>query len=58
MVVGLIFSIGSVIAISYVIFFLFDRREEEKKQNEFRPTDDIDYDGHGNYGRFPTNEKD
>ena len=57
MVLGLIFAIGSVIVISFLFFFILGQREEEKKQTEFRSSDDVDYDGHGNYSRFPNNEK-
>ena len=36
----------------YVFFFVFNKKEEEK-QERIKLDDHIDYDGHGNWGRFP-----
>ena len=52
----LIFIIGFVIFSTYVTFFMFTT----KKEIEDKPTlkdDIIDYDGHGNWGRFPPTKK-
>ena len=54
----LIFIVGFVIFSTYVFFFMFST----KKEIDSIPTlkdDMIDYDGHGNWGRFPPikNEK-
>ena len=49
----LIFVVGFSITSAYILFFIFNKREEEKKANEFSLRDDVDYDGHGNWGRFP-----
>lgn len=52
----LIFIIGFIIFSTYVIFFMFTT----KKEIEEKPTlkdDIIDYDGHGNWGRFPPIKK-
>jgi len=48
----LIFIVGFLIVISYVFFFAFNKNEE-KKIEMTREDDNIDYDGHGNWGRFP-----
>jgi hypothetical protein len=56
MVTEIIFLIGLGIFLAYIFFFLFSKREEEKKKSDSYRTDDVDYDGHGNYGRFPTKE--
>ncbi len=37
---------------TYVLFFMFNKKEEEK-QERIKVDDNIDYDGHGNWGRFP-----
>ena len=48
----IIFIIGFVIFTTYIFFFLFNKKEEEK-QERIKLDDHIDYDGHGNWGRFP-----
>ena len=52
----LIFVVGFVIFMTYVLFFMFNKKEEEK-QEKIRLDDNIDYDGHGNWGRFPPIKK-
>tara|TARA_Y100001937_G_C6937282_1_gene248723 strand:+ start:299 stop:490 length:192 start_codon:yes stop_codon:yes gene_type:complete len=52
----LIFIVGFIIFSIYVFFFMFST----KKEIEDKPTlkdDIIDYDGHGNWGRFPPIKK-
>tara|TARA_B100000963_G_C22576437_1_gene648667 strand:- start:419 stop:610 length:192 start_codon:yes stop_codon:yes gene_type:complete len=52
----LIFIIGFVIFCTYVLFFTFSTKKEI--QNNISLKDDIiDYDGHGNWGRFPPTKK-
>ena len=53
MISFVIFVIGFFITISYVFFYIFNKKEEDRKSNKFSIRDDIDYDGHGNWGRFP-----
>jgi len=48
-----IFAVGFSITLTYVFFFMFNKKEEERKENHYSVRDDIDYDGHGNWGRFP-----
>ena len=48
----IIFIVGFVIFTTYVLFFMFNKNEEEK-QERIKLDDNIDYDGHGNWGRFP-----
>tara|TARA_B100000900_G_scaffold73986_1_gene58941 strand:+ start:722 stop:913 length:192 start_codon:yes stop_codon:yes gene_type:complete len=48
----IIFIVGFVIFMTYVLFFMFNKKEEEK-QERIKVDDNIDYDGHGNWGRFP-----
>ena len=48
----LIFIIGFGIFTTYVLFFMFNKNEEEKEER-IKLDDNIDYDGHGNWGRFP-----
>ena len=48
----LIFIIGFGIFTTYVLFFMFNKNEEEKEER-IKLEDNIDYDGHGNWGRFP-----
>lgn len=47
----LIFLIGTTIFLSYIFFFSYFEKEEKK--NTIKIDDAIDYDGHGNWGRFP-----
>ena len=48
----IIFIVGFVIFTTYVLFFMFNKNEEEK-QERIKLDENIDYDGHGNWGRFP-----
>ncbi len=48
----LIFAVGFSVTCAYVFFFVFNKKEEER-QERIKLDDDIDYDGHGNWGRFP-----
>ena len=48
----IIFIVGFFIFTTYVLFFMFNKNEEEK-QERIKLDDTIDYDGHGNWGRFP-----
>ena len=48
----IIFIIGFIIFTTYIIFIMFNKKEEEK-QERIKLDDHIDYDGHGNWGRFP-----
>ena len=51
-----IFIIGFIIFITYVFFFMFSTKQEI--ENKITLKDDIiDYDGHGNWGRFPPTKK-
>ena len=51
--IGLIFIVGCLISSLYVTFFLFENRVDEKNENNIEIDDTMDYDGHGNWGRFP-----
>lgn len=48
----IIFIVGCVIFATYVFFYVFNAKEEEREER-IRLDDNIDYDGHGNWGRFP-----
>ena len=50
----LIFIIGVLIFSSYV---LFSFTEKEEKEEVIKIDDFVDYDGHGNWGRFPPKKK-
>lgn len=50
----LIFIVGVLIFSSYV---LFSFTEKEEKEEVIKIDDFIDYDGHGNWGRFPPKKK-
>ena len=52
----LIFIIGLVIFSTYVFFFMFTTKKEIENDPIFKD-DIIDYDGHGNWGRFPPIKK-
>ena len=53
----LIFVVGFVIFTTYVFFFMFSKQHEIKDKPSIKD-DMVDYDGHGNWGRFPKhNEK-
>jgi hypothetical protein len=47
-----IFTVGFFIFSTYIFFYVFNRRVEEKIER-IKNDDNIDYDGHGNWGRFP-----
>jgi len=46
----LIFLIGTTVFLSYIFFFSYFEKEEEET---IKIDDAMDYDGHGNWGRFP-----
>lgn len=48
----LIFLIGTTIFLSYIFFFSYFEKEEER-EIYLKDDDYIDYDGHGNWGRIP-----
>jgi len=50
---GLIFIIGCLVLSLYIVFFMSSSRESEEKSDIFIMDDAADYDGHGNWGRFP-----
>ncbi len=50
---GLIFLVGCTIFSLYVTFFLFSSNDNKKEHTSIKIDDAIDYDGHGNWGRFP-----
>ena len=52
-----IFAVGFSITLTYVFFFIFNKKEEERNESQYSVRDDIDYDGHGNWGRFPIHEE-
>lgn len=52
----LIFSVGFVIFSTYVFFLMFSTNKKVEKTSILKD-DIIDYDGHGNWGRFPPNKK-
>lgn len=51
---ALIFIVGVLVFSSYV---LFSFTEKEEKEKVIKIDDFIDYDGHGNWGRFPPKKK-
>lgn len=51
-----IFIIGIIIFTTYVMFFMFSINNENKDKLDLKD-DIIDYDGHGNWGRFPPTKK-
>lgn len=52
----IIFIVGFIIFGTYVFFYIFNAKEEEREER-IRVDDNIDYDGHGNWGRFPPPKK-
>ena len=52
----LIFIIGFIIFATYVFFFMFSTKKEIEDAPILKD-DIIDYDGHGNWGRFPPIKK-
>ena len=52
----LIFIIGFIIFATYVFFFMFSTKKEIEDVPILKD-DIIDYDGHGNWGRFPPIKK-
>ena len=50
---GLIFLVGCAIFALYVTFFIFSSNYNKKENPSIKIDDAIDYDGHGNWGRFP-----
>jgi hypothetical protein len=53
----LIFLVGCTIFSLYVTFFLFSFTEKEDKKEVIKIDDYVDYDGHGNWGRFPPKKR-
>ena len=51
----LIFLIGTTVFLSYI--FLFSYFEKEEKKVIIKEDDYVDYDGHGNCGRFPPKKR-
>jgi len=52
----LIFIPGFIIFATYVFFFMFSTHKEIENKITLKD-DTIDYDGHGNWGRFPPIKK-
>ena len=52
----LIFIVGFIIFATYVFFFMFSTNKEIEDIPTLKD-DIIDYDGHGNWGRFPPIKK-
>lgn len=52
----LIFIIGFIIFCTYIFFFMFSTKQEIEDKPTLKD-DTIDYDGHGNWGRFPPTKK-
>ena len=41
-----IFVVGFSITTTYIFFWVFNKREEERNESQFSIKDNIDYDGH------------
>ncbi len=52
----LIFIVGFIIFATYVFLFVFSTKKEIGNKPNIKD-DIIDYDGHGNWGRFPPIKK-
>jgi len=50
------FIIGFIIFCTYVFSIMFSVKEEQKEY-KIKVDDSMDYDGHGNWGRFPPPKK-
>ena len=48
----IMFIVGFIIFCTYIFFVIFNVKEEQK-EHKIKMDDTIDYDGHGNWGRFP-----
>lgn len=53
----LIFIVGFIVFIAYVMSFSFFEKDKKTNEHSIRIDDAIDYDGHGNWGRFPPKPK-
>tara|TARA_B100000886_G_scaffold290761_1_gene216153 strand:- start:21 stop:209 length:189 start_codon:yes stop_codon:yes gene_type:complete len=53
MSVTIIFAIGLVVFILFLLGIFFNKKEAEKNIRSKVETDAVDYDGSGNYGRIP-----
>jgi len=48
----IMFIIGFIIFCTYIFSVMFNVKEEQKEY-KIKMDDSMDYDGHGNWGRFP-----
>ena len=53
MSVTIIFAIGLVVFILFLLGIFFNKKEAEKNIRSKVETDSVDYDGSGNFGRIP-----
>ena len=53
MSVTIIFAIGLVVFILFLLGIFFNKKEAEKNIRSKVETDTVDYDGSGNFGRIP-----
>jgi len=53
MSVTIIFAIGLVVFILFLLGIFFNKKETEKNIRSKVETDTVDYDGSGNFGRIP-----
>ena len=53
MSITIIFAIGLVVFILFLLGIFFNKKEAEKNIRSKVETDAVDYDGSGNYGRIP-----
>ena len=49
-----IFIVGFIIFGAYLYFFYSAKKQQEKDHTDTGSRDIVDYDGMGNYGRFPS----
>tara|TARA_B100000614_G_C14538787_1_gene489485 strand:- start:792 stop:974 length:183 start_codon:yes stop_codon:yes gene_type:complete len=49
-----IFIVGLIIFCAYVYFFYSSTKQKKEGPTDIGSRDTIDYDGMGNYGRFPS----
>ena len=52
-----IFIVGLIIFGAYVYFFYSSTKQEKEGSTDIGSRDTVDYDGMGNYGRFPSPKK-
>ena len=53
MSITIIFAIGLVVFILFLLGIFFNKKEAEKNIRSKVETDAVDYDGSGNFGRIP-----